>query len=303
MDRASVFSDDGVIDLLRTRIVPVAVDEWYHVRRKDAEGEYYRSVVYQREGLDPKEDRTTQGFYIFTPEGKLLRGWNNRDAEKVKRYLASALDGYRAAETGDLSEAEDPRFARSPGEGGVVVDVFTRVLEADWPPARDEWQSILRSATGRDHLWLRKGEAEALAKGKLPGSVTRRIALYHLIDNTRGEPPMWREREVRKAEWKLVPEKEEGKYRLEGTLHLSTEKGDRGYEATVFGRVESREGKLIRFDAAVRGAFWGEGTFTPGAPPGKFTLGIAFRLAEAGEAARVPPQGARDFTGYYGGER
>jgi hypothetical protein len=301
MDRASVFSDDDVINLLKTRIVPVAVDEWYHVRRKDPEGDLYRAVVYQREGLDPKEDRTTQGFYLFTPEGKLLRGWNNRDPARVKRFLASALDGYRPPEAADISDSEDPRFARSPGEGGVVVDVFTRVLQADWPPPRDEWQSILRSATGRDHLWLRRDEVEALVAGKLPPSVARRIALYHLVDNTRGEPPMWRDRDVRKSEWKLVPEKEEGTYRLEGTVHLSTEKGDRGYEASLLGRIESKDGKLVRFDVAARGAFRGEGTYTRGAPPGKFTLGIAFRLAEGGEAAKVPPQGARDFGEYYGG--
>ena len=300
MDRASVFSDDEVIDLLKTRVVPVAVDEWYHVRRKDPEGDFYRSVVYQREGLDPKEDRTTQGFYLFTPGAKLLRGWNNRDPARVKRFLRSALSGYRPPEAGDIPETEDSRFARSPGEGGVVADVFTRVLEADWPPPRDEWQSMLRSATGRDHLWLRKDEAEALAAGKLPGSVTRRIALYHLVDNTRGEPPMWRERDVGKAEWKLVPGKDEGTYRLEGEVHLSTEKGDRGYEASLLGRIESQAGKLVRFDLVARGEFRGEGRYTRGAPPGKFTLGIAFRLAEGGEASKVPPQGARDFEGYYG---
>jgi hypothetical protein len=300
MDRASVFADDEVIDLLRTRIVPVAVDEWYHVRRKDPEGEYYRSVVYQREGLDPKEDRTTQGFYLFTPGGKLLRGWNNRDTDKAKRFLRSVLDGYRPPETAEIPEAEDPRFARSPGEGGVIADVFTRVLEADWPPPRDEWQSVLRSATGRDHLWIRKGEAEALAAGKLPASVTKRIALFHLVDNTRGEPPMWRESEVRKAEWKLIPGGKEGTYRIEGDIRLSTEKGDRGYEAALLGRIESKDGKLVRFDVVARGEFWGEGRYTRGAPPGRFTLGIAFRLAERGEAAKVPPQGARDFAGYYG---
>jgi hypothetical protein len=303
MGRASIFSDDEVIDLLRTRIVPVAVDEWYHVRRKDPEGDFYRSVVYQREGLDPKEDRTTQGLYLFTPDGKLLRGWNHHDPDRARRFLRSALADYRPPESPQLADTKDPRFVRSPGEGGVIADVFTRVLEADWPPPRDDRQSIMRSATGRDHLWLRKDEAEALAAGQLPASVTRRIALYHLVDNTRGEPPMWREREVRKSEWRLVPAGAEGAYRLEGEVHLETEKGDRAHEASLLGRIESREGKLTRFDVVARGKFRGEGRYTRGAPPGEFTLGIAFRLAADGEASRVPPQGARDFAGYYGAGR
>src|SRR5688500_13886001 len=95
MDRASTFADDEVISLLTSRFVPVAVDEWYHVRRKDDEGDLYRKVVYQREGMDPREDRTTQGFYIFTPEGKLLQGWNNHDTPKMRRYLRQALESYR----------------------------------------------------------------------------------------------------------------------------------------------------------------------------------------------------------------
>jgi hypothetical protein len=299
MDRASVFSDDEVIELLEKRFIPVAVDEWYHVRRKDAEGDLYRKVVYQREGLDPKEDRTTQGLYIFHPDGRLIRGWNNRDAAKVKRFLKEALEAGAPSDGRELPAAEDPRFARSPGEGGIVVDVFTRVVEADWTEARDEWQAVSRAATGRDHLWIREREAGLLAGGKMPEELARRIARFHLVDNTRGEPPHWSPDEIRGSEWRLIPDGP-GRYRIEGRIALATKNQGRWYEASLGGLVESQEGKLRRFDLVARGRFHGEGRYTRGAPPGKFTLGIAFQLAEGPDAARVPPQGARDFAEYYG---
>src|SRR5262249_13267103 len=50
---------------------------------------------------------------------------------------------------------------------------------------------------GRDHLWLRKDEAKALARGELSESLTRRLVRFHLVDSTRGEPPMWRADEVK----------------------------------------------------------------------------------------------------------
>ena len=86
--RESTFADDTTIDLLSRKFIPVAIDVFYHERRKDAEGDFYRKIVAQREGM--REGRTTQGFYIFTPHGSLIVGWNNRDPGKVRRRLQEA---------------------------------------------------------------------------------------------------------------------------------------------------------------------------------------------------------------------
>jgi hypothetical protein len=255
-------------------------------------------VVYQRHGLKPGEDQTTQGFYMAGPGGKLLRGWNNRDVPKARSYLREALQGYRPEEAPRLGRGEDTRLARPLEEGGIVLDVFSRVIEARWPPARDSWDEIPRSSTGRDHLWVRKSEVGELVLGRMPESLVRRIARFHLIDNTRGEPPLWRSREVRAAEIKLTPE--DGRLRISGTVKLATEAGDRGYEPSLLGYLESRDGKVTRLDLVARGEFWGQGRYTGGAPVGRFTLAVAFALAGAGEASRVPPQGARDLGDYLG---
>ena len=87
---------------------------------------------------------------------------------------------------------------------------------------------------------------------------------------------------------------------ITGSVHLATRSGDRGYRAKLFGFVRAESGKVTRFDVVARGRYWGEGTFTPGAPAGKFPLAVAFTLAGGASAVdRVLPGGARgNLKGY-----
>lgn len=290
-DRACTFADDRVIELLREKFVPVAVDCWYLDRSKDAAGEFYKKVVSQREPFQPGV-RSTQGFYAFAPDGALLRGWNNRNVPRMREYLERALKDFKPAAGEALDAARDPRFARAVPEGAVVVDVFTKILEADWPPTDDEMIKPLRVATGRDHLWILKDEIEGLAAGKMSERLAKRIARFHLVDNTRGEPPHWAPPEVSELNLTL-----DGA-RLSGTARLLTGDKDRAFDAGFAGQVEIKDGRLVKFDLLARGLFRGEGRYTMNGPKGKFTLGIAFTLAREGEASKVAPQGARDLRDY-----
>jgi hypothetical protein len=173
-----------------------------------------------------------------------------------------------------------------PPEGGLVLDVTAKVLGGYDPD--DPKTKRFRESLGRDHLWLRKDEAEALAKGTLPASVKDRLVRYHLIDNTRGEPPMWRVDEIKKLDLTL----KDGT--LAGNIHLETKSGDRGYQAAIHGVVETKDGKVTRLDVLTKGDFWGEGNFSRGAPKGRFPFAVAFSIADADCAtSKVPPQAAR----------
>lgn len=290
-DRASTFADDRVIELLRDNFIPVAVDCWYLDRANDPAGEFYKKVASQREPFQPGV-RSTQGFYAFAADGTLLRGWNNRNVPRMREYLERALRDFKPAPAEKAEAARDPRFARSLPDGAVVVDVFTKVLEADWPPTDDEMILPLRTATGRDRLWILKDEIDALAAGKMPERLAKRIARFHLVDNSRGEPPHWAPAEVNEFKIDLA------KGRVSGRATLEAAAKDRTFETVIAGVVEFRDGELTRFDLVAKGRFGGEGQYTRNAPKGKFTLGIAFTLAKEGEASKVPPQGARDLRTY-----
>lgn len=312
-----------MIRTLQERFVCVTGDDWYRRRQQDRVGEFFRSVADQSDKKG-EDGATRQGLYCFTSGGKLL-GWNNHQrAEGVKRLLTVSLAAWEALPAEGRAPREfnepdgepDPDFARELPDAAIAVRVHARELEDDgdggYRPAPS--RQGVRSGVSLDHLWLRKGDLRQLplndervgATAPVPPAVVRRIVRFHLIDNTRGEPPMWQERDVREAEMRLmVATYEDNVIRLSvsGHVHLETDDGERGYEADVDGVIEAdlSDGRIRRFDLVALGEHWGEGRYTPGSRPGKAPLGVAFTLADGSQVAdRVPPQAARDIREYWG---
>jgi hypothetical protein len=292
LDRASTFADPKIVSLLQTKFVPVAIDQFYQRQQKDAEGNFYRTIATQGPWKDV--DGTTQGFYIATADGKLLAFNNNRGPEPIKRLLEKSLRDFQPVAVSSIKPGEaDPRFARTPPQGGLVVRVTAKVL-GGYEETDDEWQKIFQSALSRDNLWIRKDEHQALVRGELLDSLKHRIAQFHLIDNTRGEPQMWDDADIRKLDLRL----DGGK--LTGTVQLENKSGDLGYYAELLGFVESDKGRVVRLDIVAKGLYWGDTLFTRGAPKGKFPLAVAFSLASGDlESDRVPPQGSKGWLPGY----
>lgn len=297
LDRASTFADTEIVEMLKTNFVPVAIDQAYQRRQQDTEGDFYREIASQ----GPRSDfeSTTQGFYIATANGELLLYNNNRDPAKVRRLMNEKLSQFESNLTNAGSMAKisatktDPRYAVQPPEGGLVIRVRAKVL-GGYEPSNDRWRHIFQTSLSRDNLWTTGAEHEAIVRNELPVSLARRIARYHLVDNTRGEPTMWKPKEIRHLSVHL------NGGQLTGELHLETADGKRGYKAELKGVVESKSGRVTRFDMVCLGNFWGEGRYTRGAPSGKFPLAIAFELAtDSAVADRIPPQGSRGWVAGY----
>lgn len=296
LDRESTFADPKIINLLKTRFIPVAIDQANQRRQQDTEGEFYRKLTSQ----SPRSDvtQTTQGFYIATASGDLLLYNNNRHPEKLLRLMKEKLAefeaGYQDTKMRAIEASSiDSRYNLSPPKGGLVVRVQAKILDG-YEPTDDRWRQIFQSALSRDNLWITKQEHEALVDGTILESLQHRIARFHLVDNTRGEPPMWKAEEIRECRMKLV----DGEFT--GDVLLQNQRRDRGYDATMRGVVEVRGGKVTRFDMVTLGDFWGEGRYTRGAPKGKFPLAISFTLADGQDIAdEVAPQGARGWLAGY----
>jgi hypothetical protein len=292
LDRESTFADPAIVKLLQTRFIPVAIDQAYQRRQKDNEGKFYQKIANQ--GPRKVGRGTTQGLYTADASGKLLAFTNNRGAQRVQRMIQTALAKYRSVKVAAITKGTpDARYNPKPPKGGLVVRVTSKVLGGYEEP-ENEYRKIFQQSLGRDNLWISANEHTALAKGQLPQSLLKRLARFHLVDNTRGEPPMWRENEIKKLDGKIT------NGQLRATVQLKTAKGDRGYDAQLFGKIEAKNGKVIRLDIVAKGQFWGEGTYTRNAPKGKFPLAIAFTLANAKNAAdTIPPQGSRGWLPGY----
>ena len=306
-DRLLVFANDEVQKLLKERFVAVAADDWYQRRRKDQVGKFFAKVVDQS---PRKGNHTKQGHYVFTATGKLLGFNNNRGAEKRLKMMKEALAKWeklpqeeRAVEVAERGKSDED-FARELPEGGQIIKVYTRCLEE-----RDgKWVRIPEMKIGNlaavDHLWLQEKEVKELGKlienggGEVPKAVSLRIAKFHLVDNTRGEPRAWKKEEVK--EWSLSVE-EDGD--MLGSFLIESADQKLGYRGLMAGKLKVAGGKLTHFDLVIAGKHWGEGRFTRGARPGKTPLGQVFRLSDGKRASdRIPPQGIRWAPGYWNPE-
>ncbi len=292
LDRASTFSDPEIIASLKTDFIPVAIDQAYQRRQKDAEGEFYRKIA----GQGPRRnfDDTTQGLYVAGPDGALLGFTNNRGSERVMELLKKGLEKYQPSEVASINPGKlDARYNPQPPEGGLVIRVQAKVM-GGYKKADDKWEAIFQTSVSRDNLWITEEEHEALVKGSFPKTLQERIARFHLVDNTRGEPPMWSQDEISH----LNIDVKNGL--IEGTAGLRTKSNDRGYDARLRGNIDVKEGKLSRFEMISEGEFWGHGPYTQNPPSGKFPLAISFTLADGTDVAdAIPPQASRGWVQGY----
>lgn len=288
-----IFSDPEIVELLKTRFVPLALDDWYHRRRQDAEGEFLRGVLKQ-EVTRTDFKQSTQGRYAFSADGRLF-GFDNHGTEgleRTKRLLRKALEEFRAPESvGAEAQRADPRFDRTLPEGITVVDVTMKILAGyrKTDEARDAFRGIL----GRERMWVRKDEVESLSRGEFPASLGQRLVRFHLFDNTRGQHSYgWAAEDVKQAEFTLKDGRLAGRVRLEA--------GGRRLAAELLGFVECREGRLARFDLVAK-AEASEESPRQDLPEteGTFTIAFSFRVADPKDAAyRVAPSCARDLNAY-----
>lgn len=293
IDRASTFADPFIVNLIRTQTIPVAIDQWNQRRQKDSEGEFYRKIAAQGPRND-FENGTTQGLYLAAADGTFLGYTNNRSPDRVKRFFDEALQKHRPVDTPKLAqESRDNRFNYQPPQGGLVVRVQAKVLGGYDPPERP-FEEIFQTAVSRDNMWLTEKEQRSIAAGTFPESAALRLVRYHLVDNTRGEPPMWSKSEVVSQSITL----QDGK--ITGHIELKSMDGKRSYSADLLGYMESQAGKVVRLDIVAKGMFSGSGPYTGGAPSGHFPLAVSFTLADGTDIADgIPPQGARGWVAEY----
>jgi len=288
--RATAFNDAKVVEMLRSQFVCVGIAHNGAGRRKDAEGDFARKII--------GKGGTLQGLHVINTRGELIGYVYDFRPESVLAMLQRALKKFEPVDAPAIEFKEKDRHFVMP-ENGLVVATTAKVLAGHDPvkatrgTIQYDMETAWKSSLGREHLWVREDEAQALAGGKLPRSLELRLVRYHLVDNTRGTPTGWTEKEIKKAHLKL----HDG--RLTGSVHLETKDGSRGYQAELLGILEARDGKVTRFDMVVQGQFWGQGAYTPGAPRGRFPLAIAFRLLDARDPLyHLVPDAVRCYPDY-----
>ena len=224
--REAVLSDPEVVRLLSKHFVCFAIDN----------ADHSNTTPKEREWLKPLGGRaSTQGMSAFTAGGQALAGGGGFEAEPVRKMLKAALAKFKPEAPPTIEKDKDRETALQPPEGGLVLYVTWKVLEGEklLTPKSHPHEKHFLNALGADRLWVRKDEAEALAKGELPASLRKRMAI-HL-------------RYILPGKLKTDGMKLEGG-RLSGAL-LS----DSGERADTLGFIESKDGKVTRFELVIKG--------------------------------------------------
>lgn len=246
-----------------------------------------------------------QGTFTCDVQGDLLGRQKGRWVGSSVQSATAALDDFEKRK-GQLagqeislppSDQDAKTYGPQPPEEGLVVEQTIKVIgghrdRESLDPGLQGSAGYYGRALGLDRLWIRKDEKDLLVQGKLPQSLTNRIVLYHLRDNTYGQLwHFWSAKDVKKAEIHL-----EGG-RLTGKVHLET--GKRGYEADLLGFVESKDGRITRFDVVSKGWSWDKEVWSHAPPNSKQLLAITFRLSDPGsKMGKVPPGALRHFPEY-----
>jgi hypothetical protein len=294
VDRASTFADDETLELLRKGFIAFAPSLTEILKSRDQAGDFFRKVVNQRQ--EPKHSK--QGYYICSPDGTLLKGWMypRPDDGTMKRYLREAMEKYQAPrEVAAIDAGRPDRFAPQAPAGAAVIEVYTKLLEANWQRTKIERLEKIRGAVGRDRLWILSSEIKELAKNGVPDSLLERLIRFHLVDNTRGVPHHWSPGDLK--ELTLKSARDNGTLKVEGRLRLDSG-GERRYDATLEGFIEVKGEELTRFDVVVHGIHFARKAEVGEVPIGDATFAAAFTMSSDAESRRVPPLFSWDVQQY-----
>ena len=247
-----------------------------------------------------KSSKDPQGMYVIAPDGTSYGFRNDHYPDDVSKFMDDCLAGYRAnpgkkveINAGDQTAG----FAVAPPKDAVVVGVYSRIK----PLPEHVWG--LNRGIGRDWLWLYPAEMKALASApigsngsvKIPADLIHRIARFHLVDDVRGTPDLWKQGEIRTLTYSAkATDSPDGTRRilLNAAFDLRTGSDSRGYKGNLEAQIEVDRNRatVTHFRGYAVGNAWGRGTYTPFPPPGKYRLHVAFHESEEPISRIVPPE-------------
>ncbi|MDQ2985390.1 MAG: hypothetical protein M3R13_01555 [Armatimonadota bacterium] len=243
--------------------------------------------------LRGERGETTQGFYVIDADGGAYGYNNNRDVDRVLAFMKGGLDNYRSSpkqQTDSIEPVDDG--IPDPPPGATTLRVYQRIIPV--PQGADPANQNVQ----RDHFWLLESEAKDLALAKVSDTLSLRLCRFVFNDAIRGEPDMWHVSEIRKRTF--AASKVGDHVELTGHYEMRTMNDSRGLQGKLFAEVRFAGSKVIGFKGVADATAWGQSTYTPNPPKGKFSLKFAFVIAPE-SIDTVAPQAAFFGQGYLTG--
>lgn len=312
----AVFSDSRVQVALEDFVAVVQNCAYTQNHDKDdAHSRFFRKIIQRADEMNARRGITdfsfagiskrgfsTQGLYTFSSDGTAYGGMNQQDPQAVLKLLAHAKKSYRENPPDTkFVLGKFPKVKPQPPRGTIIARTFSRIGPLT------EGMNPRNNYVGRDHMWILPEEVDALLSGDFPEPLYGRIVRFQLRDNVRGQPDVWQDKHIFRADFsaKVTPGEKLTTVELSGEFLLSAPKGrgytpqgyplpETGYEGSIEGLLvyDDALGKVTDFQMLAEGMHWGRSMHNPDEPPGKYPLKIAFVLADDEAARNTPPSGA-----------
>jgi hypothetical protein len=229
-------NDPDVVETLKTRFIPYALDNVEHPNLTPAEKEFLSR-------FDSGAKACTIGMSAFTADGRKLAAGGGFEAGSVKSLLGRALAEFKpesvSAEVPPRDEASVAALRRAPKDGLILYVTWKLIgdlqAEGNATTGDGKYDQVFKGALGSDRLWVREDEARALASGAFPDTLKARMLRHHVR--------YVMSKEARSLDLTL------DKGRIEGVVPVGERKAD------VLGRVETKDGKVTGFELLIKG--WG----------------------------------------------
>jgi len=178
----------------------------------------------------------------FTADGRKLAAGGGFESGSVKSLLRKALADFKPeAVTATVPPRDEAAVAGliRPPQGGLVLYVTWKLIgdidaQGNATTGNGRYDKVFQQSIGSDRLWVRKDEADALAAGTFPESLKGRMMRNHV------------QYVISKDAKSLDVAIKAG--RIEGAVPFADSK-----KAECLGFVESKDGKVTRFELMVKG--------------------------------------------------
>lgn len=289
MDRRFIFSKDEVIKKLNSEFIPVVGNTHElqngHSKTRDW---FIKSVSPVNSRVDRSE--TAQGFYVMAADGKAYGFSNNRGADVLLNAISKWKTAFEKESHPKVEITENDSYSTKQPAGTSVIRVFSRINPL--PIGCDSSNETV----ARDHLWITPQDVDSIAlSNSIPQNVQYRLARFHLVDNVRGEPDHWTREQVKSLKMELGKRMKVGNsvsYAITGDFSMQTDNGLRGIAGKLRGRLEIDTAKKVVKEWKVysEATAWGQSTYTPNPPAGKFSMVFAMVNVKDTMSDVVPPQ-------------
>lgn len=290
--------------------------------RNDQASKFFRKFCEDGHyGGRSKPTETRQGLYVVAPSGKFLSSRNTLDADETRGVLNNGLRRWQKVKSNEPAtpvKATGKTKQMSYPAGGVVLREVMRDLPR--PVAdRNAWRHNL------DHLWLKRDDClavlpEELKKGairELDGNFRRRLLLYHLVDQVRGESSSWAEKDIEKGKLRtkiVAIDDQQIRLLLAGKAKMVQKptgeqnpfsgkriSKDRGIDLRVAGELifDRKSETFSRFKVVAVGERWGTDVYSfRHDDPGPHPIGFAFEILPE-ESKLIPPPAYARWLPYF----